>query len=217
LFQERGRPGIRGGTGNDLLQRAAAAAVALAATLAPYAIQLAEENGKGCLTESASAPDVIKYGDLDFVGGMVRNGRATGVVACLGTSALTENVDPVTGNIKRGYLPDIPGNRKGMDKTHLLGLELGGNNSRENLVPMWAKANEGWDSQQMRNIEVRQVAAALKAGYRVYFVVTPNYKGSPDPAVPVGLDVTWVSSGGGGDHIVVPNTNDPTFPGIQGP
>lgn len=77
-------------------------------------------------------------------------GRATGVQACLTPESLNVNRNPITNRIERGTMPFVPGaDPPDFQRGHLLGVQFGGNNSRENLVPQTMAANLGRAPNQM--------------------------------------------------------------------
>ncbi len=81
-------------------------------------------------------------------------------------------------NSKRGALPSMEKIGKGSelpgdDRAHLVGHQLGGADTADNLVPINAKVNRG----EYRALE-NHLAAEAKAGKQVYVEVTPNYEGN---------------------------------------
>ncbi|MFI9297720.1 DNRLRE domain-containing protein [Streptomyces gardneri] len=112
--------------------------------------------------------------------------RATGVQACLNKSSYgyTGYDGKIHGNpgsdIQGSGVPrpqnqvpelDPPGMQKGMNRSHLLGNQLGGSGwDRRNLVPLWATAN-----QVKMKAEETRVAKMVEAGNTVFYSVTPHY------------------------------------------
>jgi hypothetical protein len=96
---------------------------------------------------------------------------------------------------------------QGYNKTHLLAREFGGNNSLENLVPMYREANVQHALNQMAGVE-DQVGAALRAKQTVYFQAIPVYDG-PNPYVPTSIEITWGTAATGLRDVTVNNQKIP--------
>jgi RHS repeat-associated protein len=128
----------------------------------------------------------IIYGPLDA------QGRPTGVVATIDSSMLNTGTDAARRIKPAGFaLGDTRG--------HLLGKQLGGDGrTRENLVTMKPKAN----NVEMSSVE-DQVAAAVRAGETITYMVTPIYDGN-NP-VPRGVTIEAEGSGGTRIHTTVIN------------
>ncbi|WP_326598155.1 DNA/RNA non-specific endonuclease [Streptomyces sp. NBC_01803] len=125
------------------------------------------------------SPYTPRYGELDDFG------RATGVEVTLTTGNIggrtRPRVDPAGWVSGQGY-----------NRAHLLGAQLGGSNTDiRNFVTMHQYAN----TPIMRGIE-NEVRAAVEAGQRVDYRVTPVYRsGSSDP-LPLGVSIEAEGSGG---------------------
>jgi RHS repeat-associated protein len=164
-----------------------AAVAAAGAAIGALARSIADRvaRSQGCFGQSGNATQ-ITYFNLSTAGGAAPAGRATGVEACLSPQAL--NINRVNGVIVRGNMPDIPGMQDGFDRSHLLAREFGGNNSPENLVPLYWQANQQNGPNQMGEVEDR-IRAALQSKQRVYFLAVPQYNGL-DPYVPTSIQIT---------------------------
>jgi RHS repeat-associated protein len=172
-----------GGTiGDNLGKIAAAVAAAGAVGLAGKLAQEATSRSGGCFGSSGEASAI--YFQLNYGGGATQ-GRASGVEACL--------VPGVKGT-DTSSMPAVPGitSGSGLDRSHLLAWRFGGENSRENLVPLYANANRGFAVNQMQSIET-QIAKTLVT-QKVYYFATPIYSGSGNPYIPEGVDITWGTS-----------------------
>ncbi|WP_301128722.1 DNA/RNA non-specific endonuclease [Streptomyces cacaoi] len=119
----------------------------------------------------------VQYGERDHLG------RATGVHATLRPDMMGGRTDPQVD--PAGWEP-----KKGYNRAHLLGAQLGGSNkSDENFVTMHAYAN----SPEMRKIET-QVRRAVEAGETIQYSVTPIHDG--DSLVPRAVTIEAYGSNG---------------------
>jgi hypothetical protein len=120
---------------------------------------------KDCLS-GGSTKSPPTYSELDS---LHRAGPAT---ACL-VAPLTKG--PELGN------PEVEGLIRGTHvRGHLIGRQFGGSGRRENLVPMYPKANNPW-----MELHEEIVRAKVDAGMRVWYEVSPVYAG--DRPVPTSI------------------------------
>jgi RHS repeat-associated protein len=127
-----------------------------------------QKRAKDCLRKSGSAPsDAPTYWGLDD------EGRATGAEACLGRDARKVDDRPLR------LRWDTGGYEFGMEASHLIARQFGGQSIAENGVWAWPSANR-----DMRVTE-RIVRQRLDMGERAYYFVKPIYR--PGEARPVQL------------------------------
>jgi RHS repeat-associated protein len=133
-----------------------------------------ENQEKDCLYGD-STKSTYQYSDRDSLG---RAGTAT---ACL-VAPLERGPRTARGR----NAPQVEGLIRGTHvRGHLIGSQLGGSGRRENLVPMYPRANYPW----MESYEA-VVREKVEAGMRVWYEVSPVYDG--DARVPTSIRIRAV-------------------------
>ncbi|GIJ67955.1 ricin-type beta-trefoil lectin domain protein [Virgisporangium ochraceum] len=117
-----------------------------------------DKRADGCLDGEGPPPPPVYY-PLD----QYPDGRAQGVEACLALPWVQKFGSGTNGE-------DVPGFREGMNRSHLLADQFGGQPIPENLVAMWEWANKS----QMAVIE-NLIKKLLATGQRIFMQAIPIY------------------------------------------